>query len=159
MSQWCSGGVPCLGGVSVSHCWSGRVSVVCRSCPTGVPVVLRGVPVVLQCVSGVPVVGAPVVSRWCRSGVSWCCSGVQWCPGGWCPSGFSKVSQCCSSGVLVVSRASWVLVMFHPVVSRSCPVFHAVVSRSRPPFRKICDCRAVGAGEVLVGLRRGGAGR
>ena len=154
VSQWCLGGVMvssqwCPGGVPMVFCWSGRVSVVCRSCPSGVPVVLRGVPVVLQCVSGVPVVGAPVVSRWCRSGVSWCCSGVQWCPG------------CCSSGVLVVSRASWVLVMFHPVVSRSCPVFHAVVSRSRPPFRKICDCGAVGVLLVrwLVGLRWGGAGR
>ena len=29
-------------------------------------------------------------------------------------SGVLKVPQCCSSGVLVASRASWVLVVFHP---------------------------------------------
>ena len=118
--------------------------------------------------------GVPVVSQWCPGRIPWCPGAVAVCPvnvpvGGWCPnrgvpavsSGVSKVPQCCFSGVLVVSRASWVLVVFHPVVSRSCPVFHAVVSRSRPPFRKICDCGAVGVLLVrwLVGLRWGGAGR
>ena len=132
MSRWCLG-----------------VTLLVRSCLGRVPVVSRSCPVVSRwCCSvssGVPVVGAPVVSRsqW-RLVVFVVSSDVQWCPGDWCPSGVSKVSQCCSSGVLVVSRASWVLAVFHPVVSRSCPVFHAVVFRSRPPFRKICDCGAVG---------------
>ena len=62
VSRWC------LGGVSVSQCWSGRVR-----CAGGVPVVSwsfpGGVPVVLQnvqwCLGSVPVVGVPVavVSR------------------------------------------------------------------------------------------------
>ena len=85
----------------MSHCWSGRVSVVCRWCPSGVPVVSRGVPVRLQCVqwcpggvcpSRVPLVSqwrlvvfqwCPVVSPWLVS--QWCLEGVpvlfQWCPG------------------------------------------------------------------------------
>ena len=171
LSQWCSGGVPmvlrwcsvsrwCLGVTLLVRSCLGRVPVVSQWCPGHIPWCPGRLQCVQCCPGGVPVVGAPVVSRWCRSGVSWCSSGVQWCPGGWCPSGVSKVFQCCSSGVLVVSRASWVLVVFHPVVSRSCPVFHAVVSRSRPPFRKICDCGAVGVLLVrwLVGLRWGGAG-
>ena len=109
VSRWCPNGVPVVFRVSVVSLCHIAGAVVSRWCLSGVPVVSRGVPVVLQCVQwcpgGVPVVGAPVVSRWC--------------PGGWCSTAVSKVSQCCFSGVLVVSRASWVLV-FHPVVSRSC---------------------------------------
>ena len=124
--QWCLGSVPvvgvpvavvsravvCFGSVPVSfpdshQVWGlllTRFMFVLASCPGGVLVVLL---CVQWCPGGVPVVGVPVVSRWCRSGVSWCSSGVQWCPGGWCPSRVPVVSQ-------------WRLVVFQwcPVVSR-----------------------------------------
>ena len=105
--QWCSGGVPCLGGVSVSHCWSGRVSVVRRWCPSGVP----------------------VLSRWCAGGVAMCAVVFWWCPGGWC--------QSCPGGVAVASRgvpvvSSGVPVVGVPVVSRWCPSVVPVASRSYP---------------------------
>ena len=146
--RWCS----------VSRWCNGPVSVVSRWCPNGVPVVFRvsvvsrcriAGPVVSRSCAG----GGPVVSRSCPVVSQWCCI-VSRCPGGWCPSRVPVVSQwrlvvfqwnpvmsrwlvslCCLggvavllSGVLVVSRASWVLVVFHPVVSRSCPVFHAVAT-------------------------------
>ena len=140
VSQWCCSGVMVL-----SQWWCCNVS-------SGVPVVSRWL-VPRSCPGGVAAAsrGVPALS-----------SGVRWLVSQWCLEGFPVLFQ---SGVLVVSRASWVLVVFHPVVSRSCPVFHAVVSRSRPPFRKICDCGAVGVLLVrwlvrwLVGLRWGGAGR
>ena len=74
VSRWCNGPVPvisrscpsdfpavflrCLGGVSVSQRWSGRV----RCAGGGVPVVLQNVQ---SCLGSVPVVGVPVavVSR------------------------------------------------------------------------------------------------
>ena len=162
-SCWCPGCVPvvslwCCGGVPVvSRRCNGPVSVVSRWCPNGVPVVflwcLGGVSVVSRCHIAGPVVsrscagGVPVVSRSCPVVSRWCCSvssGVpvvsRWLVPQSCPGGVAVASRgvpVVSSGVLVVSRASWVLVVFHPVVSRSCLVFHAVVSRSRPPFRKI----------------------
>ena len=48
--------------------------------------------------------------------------------------------------------------VFHPVVSRSCPGRVRCSTRWRPPFRKICDCGAVGVLLVkkLVGLWWGG---
>ena len=161
VSQWCLGGVMvlsqrCPGEVPMvfrwcsvsrwSHCWSGRVSVVCRWCPTDpgrVPWCFGGVavcPVVSWCSGG----WCPSRVSVCRSGVSWCSSGV-WCPGGWCFSGVSKVSH----PVLPIGPGT---VVFHPVVSRSCPVFHAVVSRSRPPFRKICNCGAVSCCQARAGM-------
>ena len=110
VSGWCPNGAPVVFRVSVvSRCHIAG-PVVSRSCAGGVPVVSRSYPVVSRCGCSVSS-GVPVVSRWlvpqsCPGGVAVASrgvpvvsSGVQWCPGGWCPSGVSKVSQCCSSGV------------------------------------------------------------
>ena len=94
--QWCplvsrwflSCGVPV---VSLSSC--NGVPAVPQWCPGGVPVVSSGVPVVFErwCPGRVSVVvegcpsRAPVVSRWCSSGVHWRPGRVPvlsgWCPG------------------------------------------------------------------------------
>ena len=130
VSLLCRGGVPV-----VSRRCNGPVSVMSRRCPNSVPVVFR-VSVVSRCRIAGPLVsrscagGVPVVSRSCPGAVP---EVSRWCPGGVavCPV-VSRwlVFQCCSMGVVVVSRlyprAPWVLVVFHPVVSRSRPVFHAV---------------------------------
>ena len=164
LSQWCPGGV-------MVFRWCSVVTLLVRSCLGRVPVVSQ------WCPGHVP---------WCPGSVAVCPVVSQCCPGGWCPSRVLVVSQwrlvmfqwCpvvsrwlvsqwCLEGVPVLfqcpGRVPCFLgpVVFHPVVSRSCPVFHAVVSRSRPAFRKICDCGAVGVLLVrwLVGLRWGGAGR
>ena len=90
----------------MSHCWSGRVSVVCRSCPSGVPVVSRGVPVVLQCVSGVPVVSGgwcpsrvPVVSQWRLVVLQWCPVVSRWLVSQWCLEGVPVLFQWCPGHV------------------------------------------------------------
>ena len=97
VSQWCSGGVPCLGGVLVSHCWSGRVSVVCRYCPSNVPVVSRGVPVRLQCLQwcpgGVCPSRVPVVSQWRLVVFQWCPVVSRWLVSQWCLEGVPVLFQ------------------------------------------------------------------
>ena len=131
--QWCCGGVPavsqwCLGSVMVPSRWcpsSCGVSVVSR-CRSAGPVV-SGARVVSQWYLG----RVPVVPRWCCSISSvvpvvsrWLVSHSQWCRVLLC---VSVVSQCCSSGVLAV---------FHPVVSRLCPVFHAAATTISENLRR-----------------------
>ena len=175
VSQWCIGGVWCLGGVSVSHCWSGHVSVVSQWCPGRVPWCPGGVavcPVVSRwlvppsCPGRVVFQWCPVVSRWLVS--QWCLEGVpvlfQWCPGrvpcflgpgGVPPSGVPAVSGVPRGGVPVSTTISENLRLRGGWCSAGEEEEEVVPVPAAPKWtgHRVLLVR------WLVGLRWGGAGR